>query len=58
MRIKFKGIYSQQRSFNGGRPHGCLLGNLEYLAKSSNSADMVSEEKRVKFKDDLTVVNS
>ena len=56
MRVKWKGIYSKQRHLNGGGPQGSLLGFLEYLAQSNNSADMVSEDDRFKFVDDLTVL--
>ena len=56
MRVKWKGIYSKQRHLNGGGPQGSLLGFLEYLAQSNDSADMVSEDDRFKFVDDLTVL--
>ena len=57
MRIKWKGIYSNQRDLNGGGPQGSLLSNLEYLAQSNDSADMVNIEDRFKLVDDLTALD-
>ena len=49
-------IYSKQRYLNGGGPQGSLLGNIEYLAQSNDSADTVHVNDRFKFMDDLTAL--
>ena len=54
MCIKWKGIYSKQQNLNGGGSQGSLLQNIEYLAQSNYSADMVHVNHRFKFMDDLT----
>ena len=49
-------IKSTPRKINGGGPQGATLGILEYLSQSNNNADMVSEDERFKFVDDLTIL--
>ena len=56
MSVKWHGVQSKPRKINGGGPQGATLGILEYLSQSNNSADLVSEEDRFKFVDDLTVL--
>ena len=41
---------------NGRGPQGATLGILEYLSQSNNCADIVSEEDRFRFVDDLSVL--
>ena len=54
MSIKWHGCLSVPRKIFGGGPQGSTLGILKYLSKSNNSADVVSEDDRFKFVDDLT----
>ena len=56
MKVKWKGIYSTERELNGGGPQGALFGNYEYLAQSNDNADMVSPEDRLRFVDDLSII--
>ena len=41
---------------NGGGPQGGTIGILEYLSESNNNCDMVNEDEKYKFVDDLTVL--
>ena len=41
----------------GGGPQGTLLGQIEYLVKSNDNADMVPPEDRFKYIDDLSVLH-
>ena len=52
MSVKWHG----QRRVNGGCPQGATLGILEYLSQSNNCADIVSENDRFRFVDDLSVL--
>jgi hypothetical protein len=56
MTVKWHGCQSLPRKVNGGGPQGATLGLLEYLSQSNNSADMVSESDRLKFIDDLSIL--
>ena len=54
--MKWHGQRSAPRRVNGGGPQGATLGILEYLSQSNNCADIVSEEDRFRFVDDLSVL--
>jgi hypothetical protein len=54
--VKWHGCHSIPRRINGGGPQGATLGILEYLSQSNNSADFVDQEDRLKFVDDLTIL--
>ena len=56
MSVKWHGVQSIPRKINGGGPQGATLGILEYLSQSNNNADLVNENDRFKFVDDLTVL--
>ena len=40
----------------GGGPQGTLLGGIEYIVQSNDNADIVSQEDRFKYIDDLSVL--
>ena len=44
------------RRINGGGPQGATLGILEYLSQSNNSADCEGPDDRLKFVDDLPIL--
>ena len=56
MSVKWHGHRSVPRNVNGGGPQGATLGILEYLSQSNNCADMVSQNDRFRFVDDLSVL--
>ena len=56
MQVKFNGELSQILTLIGGGPQGTLLGGIEYLVQSNNNADVVPEEDRYKFIDDLSIL--
>ena len=56
MSVKWHGQRSSVRNIKGGGPQGATLGILEYLSQSNNCADIVSEEDRFRFVDDLSVL--
>ena len=56
MSVKWHGQRSVPRKVNGGGPQGATLGILEYLSQSNNCADLVNEEDRFRFVDDLSVL--
>ena len=56
MSVKWHGHKSSVRDIRGGGPQGATLGILEYLSQSNNCADMVSEDDRFRFVDDLSVL--
>ena len=50
------GCRSTPIKIHGGGPQDATLGILEYLSQSNNCADIVSEEDRFRFVDDLSVL--
>ena len=56
MKVKFNGVMSGEHSLIGGGPQGTLLGLIEYLVQSNDSADCVNEDDRYKYIDDLSIV--
>ena len=56
MSVKWHGCKSVPVKIKGGGPQGATLGILEYLSQSNNNADIVSDQDRFKFVDDLTVL--
>jgi hypothetical protein len=57
MRVKYNGTLSKQYSIIGGGPQGTLLGLIEYLVQSNDSADCVDKDERFKYIDDLTILD-
>ena len=56
MRVKFNGEMSDFMTLVGGGPQGTLIGQLEYLVQSNDSADIVPPEDRFKYIDDLSIL--
>ena len=56
MIVKWHGCQSTPRNINGGNVQGGTFGILGYLSQSNNSADMVPEQDRFKFIDDLSTL--
>ena len=56
MKVKFNGEESEFYRLIGGGPQGTLIGQLEYLVYSNDSADAVAKDDRYKYVDDLTVL--
>ena len=56
MRVKWHGLVSSLRDLPGGGAMGSTLGVWEYLSQTNSNTDMVPEEDRFKFVDDLTVL--
>ena len=56
MCVKWNGVKSSQRHLKGGGPQGATLGLLGYSCQSNDNADMVEEDCRFKFVDDLSLL--
>ena len=56
MQVRFNGAYSGTYKLPGGGPQGTLLGLIEYFVQSNDNADCVEPELRVKYLDDLSVL--
>ena len=56
MKVKFNGSKSETLSLIGGGPQGSLIGQIMYLVQSNDNADCVSPEDRLKYIDDLSIL--
>ena len=56
MRVKFNGEISKLWSLIGGGPQGTLIGGIEYIAQSNDTADVVPPDDRFKYIDDLSLL--
>ena len=56
MSVKWHGCRSSPRKVAGGGPQGASIGLLEYLSQSNNNADVVNQNERFKFLDDLSIL--
>ena len=56
MKVKWKGFTSTFRNLNGGGPQGGTLGIEEYLSQSNDNCNIMSEEDKFKFIDDLSML--
>ena len=56
MKVKWRGLISEERSLPGGGPQEAILGNLEYVSLTNNNADIVPEDERWKWVDDLSTM--
>ena len=56
MKVKFNGSESETLSLIGGGPQGSLIGQIMYLVQSNDNADCVSPEDRLKYIDDLSIL--
>ena len=54
MRVKFHGEISESRKQPGSGAQGASLGNHEFISQTNNNADIVPEDDRFKFVDDLS----
>ena len=52
--VKWKGFFSKMRNLNGCGPQGNTFGILEYLPQHNDNADIIEEDDRFKFVEDLT----
>ena len=56
--VKWKNQQSSFRLLNGGGPQGGLMGILEYLSQTDGNVDFVELEKRFKFIDDVSILET
>ena len=56
MVVKWKGLHSKPRSLPGGGPQGDTLGIEEYISQTNNNTDFIDEEDKLKFMDDLSIL--
>ena len=56
MQVRFNNTYSSTYSLPSGGPQGTLIGLIEYLVQSKDNCDMVDNDMKFKFVDDLTVL--
>ena len=56
MSVKWRGCRSASKKVKGGGPQGATIGLVEYLSQSNNCADIVSEDERFRFLDDLSIL--
>ena len=56
MKVKFNNEMSEIYRLIGGGPQGTLIGGIEYIVQSNDNADIVPEEDRFKYIDDLSLV--
>ena len=56
MKVKWKGFTSTFRNLNGGGPQGGTLGIEEYLSQSDDNCNILSEEDKFKYIDDLSML--
>ena len=56
MTVNFNNEVSEILTLIGGGPQGTLIGGIEYLVQSNDSADIVNPEDRFKYIDDLSVL--
>ena len=56
MKVKFNGEMSEFLSLVGGGGQGTLIGQIEYLVQSNDSADCVPPEDRFRYIDDLSLL--
>ena len=56
MKVKWRGKLSKSRKLPGGGAMGATLGNLEFSSQTNHNADVVPQEDRFKWVDDLTAL--
>ena len=56
MQVRFNSTYSSTYSLPGGGPQGTLVGLIEYFVQSNDNADSVDPDMRLRFVDDLTIL--
>ena len=56
MQVKLKGEVSDIFSLVSGGHQGTLLGGIENILQSNDNADIVSQQDRFKYIDDLSVL--
>ena len=48
--------FQQQKSQNGGGPQGSIFGILKYLAQTNFNTEYITQEEKLKFVDDLSIL--
>ena len=56
MKVKWRGLLSKIQALPGGGPQGGTLGIEEYLSQSNGNTDFLSQDKKFKFIDDLSII--
>ena len=56
MKVKFNDEVSDVLTLIGGGPQGTLIGQIMYLVQTNNNADCVDPEDRLKYIDDLSIL--
>ena len=56
MQVKWHGKFSEVKQLNGSGPQGSSIGLLEYLAQSNDNTNIIGQEERFKFLDDLSIL--
>ena len=56
MQVRFNNNYSSTHQLPGGGPQGTMIGLIEYLVQSNDSADCVDQDIWLKYVDDLAVL--
>ena len=56
MTVKWKGLLSKVRALPGGGPQGGTIGIEEYLSQSNDNVSFLDPDEKLKFIDDLSVV--
>ena len=56
MKVKFNDEVSEVLTLIGGGPQGTLIGQIMYLVQTNNNADCVDPEDRLKYIDDLSIL--
>ena len=58
MRVRWHGVLSSERTLSGGGPQGSTLGLLEYLSQSNDNTEGIPQDKKYKWLDDLTILET
>lgn len=56
MKVKWRGTLSTIRDLPGGGPQGCNLGLLKYDSQTNENTDVILEDEKYKFVDDLSIL--
>lgn len=54
--MKWKNVLSSVKDLPGGRPQGCTLGLDSYKRQSNNNSQLISQNDKFKWIDDLTAL--
>ena len=56
IKVKWRGLLSKVQALPGGGPQGGTLGIEEYLSQSNGNTNFLSQDKKFKFIDDLSII--